>query len=236
MIEGAAARLHAQQLGVVGAQRHRLVALLGGEGGDAHVVQQGIEAVGLHHVAGEVGIDVLGVVAGFQDQRLTVHVADTGEAVDRRALPQLHLVADDGRRCGDLKIHQRAAGLLAHGGYLGGEGVAHAPAVGGGVGHEGAPAALANHKALLLQLADGLTDGVAADVQRAAQLGLAGQQIAHGQHSGGDVALDDAHQLGIERNVAVQRQRCVEKCVAFHGGCFLSCAPTALVPIVPYIP
>ena len=192
--------------------------------------------MGLHHVAGEVGIDVLGVVAGFQDQRLAVHVADTGEAVDRRALPQLHLVADDGRRCGDLKIHQRAAGLLAHGGYLGGEGVPDTPAVGGGIGHEGAAAPLTDHQSLILQLADGLADGVAADIQRAAQLRLAGQQVAHSQNAGGDIALDDAHQLGIQRDVAVQGQRRVEKCVAFHDGCFLSCAPTALVPIVPYIP
>ena len=187
------------------------------------MVEQAVKAVGLEHIPGQVGIDVLGVVAGLQDQRLAVHVADTGEAVDRRALPQLHLVADDGRRCGDLKIHQRAAGLLAHGGYLGGEGVAHAAAVGGGVGHERAASALANHQTLVLQLTDGLAYGVAADVQTPAQLGLAGQQRAHGQYAGGDVPFDDAHELGVQRDVAIQRKSAVENGVLFHDGCPFPC-------------
>ena len=200
------------------------------------MIQQGIKAVGLHHFTGQIGVNILRIVAGLKDQRLAVHIADTGKAIDRRSLTQLHLFADDGRRSGDLKIHQRAAGLLAHGGYLGGEGVPHAAPVGGGIGHEGAAAPLTHHQPLILQLADGLADGVAADVQRAAKLRFAGQQVAHGQYACGDVALDDAHQLSIQRNVTVQRQLRIQKCVAFHDGCFLSYAHIALVPIVPYIP
>ena len=56
--------------------------------------------------------------------------------------------------------------------HLRGEGIAHAPAAGIGVGHKGALAPLADHQALVLQLADGLAGGVAADIQRPAQLCL----------------------------------------------------------------
>ena len=187
------------------------------------MVQQRIEAVCLHHVPGQIGIDILGIVAGFQDQRLAVHVADTGETIYRRAFPQLHLFAYDGRGGSDLKIHQRAAGFLSHRGHLSGKGIAHASPVGRGIRHKRAAAPLADHQSLILQLADGLPDSVAADFQCAAQLCLAGQQVTHGQHTCGDITLDNAHQLGIERNVAVQRQVDIQKCVAFHDG-FLSCA------------
>ena len=219
MEEGAAARLHPQQYRAVVVQNHRLIALVSGKGNDAHMVQQAVKAVCLEHVAGQVRVDVLGVVAGLQDQRLAVHVADAGEAVDRRALPQLHLFAD--HTAGGLhgEVHQGGGGHFAQRGDLGGEGIADAAAVGSGVGHERAAAALADYQALVLQLADGLADGVTADVQTPAQLGLAGQQRAHGQHAGGDVPFDNAHKLGIKGNVAVQRESAVENGVLFHGGC-----------------
>ena len=205
--EGAAARLHPQQYRAVVVQNHRLIALVSGKGDDAHMVQQAVKAVGLEHVAGQVRVDILGIVAGLQDQRLAVHIADAGEAVHRRTLPQLHLLAYS--RAGDLhrEVHQRGGRHFAHGGHLRGEGVANAAAVGSGVGHEGAAAALAHHQSLVLQLTDGLTYGIAADAQTAAQLRLAGQQRPHRQNAGGDVALDDAHQLCVQRDIAVQRQR-----------------------------
>lgn len=105
--EGTAAGGHTQQGGAAVLQNDGLIALVRSEGDDAHMVEQAVKAVGLEHIAGQVGVDVLGVVAGLQDQWLTVHVADTGEAVDRRSLPQLHLLADGG--LGDLhsEVHQR---------------------------------------------------------------------------------------------------------------------------------
>lgn len=221
--KGTAAGGHTQQGGTAVLQNDGLIALVRSEGDDAHMVEQAVKAVGLEHIAGQIGVDVLRVVAGLQDQRLAVHVADTGEAVDRRSLPQLHLLADGG--LGDLysEVHQRRGGDLAHRGDLGGEGIADTPAVGGGVGHEGAAAALADHQTLVLQLSDGLTDGVAADAQAAAELGLAGEQRTHRQGTGGDAALDDAHQLGVEGDIAVQRQRSMQNGVLFHGGVPFPC-------------
>ena len=92
------------------------------------MVQQAVKAVGLHHLTGEVGVDKLGIVGRLQDQRLTVHIADTGEAVDRRPLPQLHLLADGPCRDDNAEVHQCGGGRLAQGGDFGGEGIAHAPA------------------------------------------------------------------------------------------------------------
>ena len=54
--------------------------------------------------------------------------------------------------------------------------------------------------------ADGLAHRVAADAQGLTELRLAGQQAPHRQCPRGDAALDDAHQLGIQRDIAVQRQ------------------------------
>lgn len=105
--KGTAAGGHTQQGGTAVLQNNGLIALVRSEGDDAHMVEQAVKAVGLEHIAGQIGVDVLRVVAGLQDQRLAVHVADTGEAVDRRSLPQLHLLADGG--LGDLysEVHQR---------------------------------------------------------------------------------------------------------------------------------
>ena len=222
VIEGAVSRVHAKQLGLLRVQHHRLIALVGGEGHDAHMVQEAVKAVGLQHVPCQMGIDVLGIVAGLQDQRLAVHVAHAGETVRRRALPQLHLLAHGLIGHDHVEVDQRRGRHLAQRGHLGGEGVPHAPAVGGGVGHEGAAAALADHQSLVLQLADGLPHGVAADVHPAAQLRLAGQQIAHGQRTGGNIAFDDAHQLGIQGNIAVHGQLGVQDRILFHCKGFLS--------------
>lgn len=105
--KGTAAGGHTQQGGTAVIQNNGLIALVRSEGDDAHMVEQAVKTVGLEHIAGQIGVDVLRVVAGLQDQRLAVHVADTGEAVDRRSLPQLHLLADGG--LGDLysEVHQR---------------------------------------------------------------------------------------------------------------------------------
>lgn len=105
--KGTAAGGHTQQGGTAVLQNNGLIALVRSEGDDAHMVEQAVKAVGLEHIAGQVGVDVLGVVTGLQDQWLAVNVADTGEAVDRRSLPQLHLLADGG--LGDLhsEVHQR---------------------------------------------------------------------------------------------------------------------------------
>ena len=105
--KGTAAGGHTQQGGTAVIQNNGLIALVRSEGDDAHMVEQAVKAVGLEHIAGQIGVDVLRVVTGLQDQRLAVHVADTGEAVDRRSLPQLHLLADGG--LGDLhsEVHQR---------------------------------------------------------------------------------------------------------------------------------
>lgn len=105
--EGTAAGGYTQQGGAAVLQNNGLIALVRSEGDDAHMVEQAVKAVGLEHIAGQVGVDVLWVVTGLQDQWLAVHVADTGEAVDRRSLPQLHLLADGG--LGDLhsEVHQR---------------------------------------------------------------------------------------------------------------------------------
>ena len=206
MEEGAAALLNTQQTGILPLQRHRLVGILGGTGIDAHMVEQRIKTVGLHHLAGQIGIDVLGIIAGLEDQRLAIHVADTGKAVHRRAHPQLHSLAEKLVQLHHVEVHQRAAGGLTHGGDLGGEGVFHAAAVGDGIGNEGTATALANHQALVLQLANGLANRVAAHAHSAAQLRLAGQTLAHRENAGGDIALDDAHQLHIQRNIAVEGQ------------------------------
>ena len=216
VIEGTAARLHAEEIGTGRIQHHRLIGILCGEGRDAHVVQETVKAVGLHHLTGEVGVDELGIVGRLQNQRLTVHIADTGEAVDRRPLPQLHLLADGTSGDDNAEVHQCGGGRLTQRGDFGGEGIAHAPAVGVGVGHKSTLAPLADHEALILQLTDGLTDGVAADIQRPAKLRLGGQQIADGQCAGGDAALDDAHQLGIKRDITAQRQRLTENSIGFH--------------------
>lgn len=105
--KGTAAGGHTQQGGTAVIQNNGLIALVRSEGDDAHMVEQAVKTVGLEHIAGQIGVDVLRVVTGLQDQRLAVHVADTGEAVDRRSLPQLHLLADGG--LGDLhsEVHQR---------------------------------------------------------------------------------------------------------------------------------
>lgn len=216
VIKGAAARLHPQQAGPGGVQDHGFIAVLGGKGCDPHMIQQAVKAVSLDHFPGEVGIDVLGIVGGFQDQRLPVHVADTGEAIHRGSLLQVHPLADGPGGDHHAEIHQGGRRRLAQGGDLRGEGIAHAPAVVVGVGHKGALAPLADHQSLVLQLADGLASGVAADIQRPAQLRLRRQQVPDFQRAGGDLPLDDAHQLGVQGNVAAQGQLAVQDRIVFH--------------------
>ena len=139
---------------------------------DDVLVQETVKAVGLHQLPGQVGIDVLGIIAGLQDQRLPVHITHPGKAVDLGALLQLHFPAHIRRRHLNAEVHHGRRGDLAHRGNLRGKGVAHAFGPGIGVGHEGALAPLAHHQPLLLQLSDGLSHGVAADVHSPAQLRL----------------------------------------------------------------
>ena len=86
---------------------------------------------------------------------------------------------DVGRGSHDLELEDGGARGHAHGVYLAREGVdvlgaaAHL-----GLGDEGAAALLADDEALALQLAYGLADGGAGDVEGAAELALAGQQRA----------------------------------------------------------
>ena len=212
------ARRAVQQLRLVRRKDHGLVGVRRGERDHAYVVKQAVEAVRLEQLAREVGVDVLGVVRRFEDQRLAVHVAHAREAVDLHARLKPHQRNDLGRGRDDRKIHQRGRGLLAQLGNFRREGVLHALAAAVGIGDKGALAALAHDEALFLQRADGLAHGVAADVVGAAELGLARQQIADLERAGGDAALDDAHELRIERDLAVERQWIFEDRIAFHDG------------------
>ena len=176
VIKSAAAAGNAQQRSLLLVQNHGLVAVVSGKRDDADVVQETVEAVGLHHLPRQIRKDELGIIGGLQDQGLSVHVADTGKAVDGSALLQLHLTAYGGRRDHHIEIHQRGRGSLTHRGDFRGKGIADAAAAGGGVGHKGALAPLTHHQSLLLQFTDGLADCVAADIQCPAQLS---RNIAH---------------------------------------------------------
>ena len=96
--------------------------------------------------------------------------------------------------------------MLAHRRDLRRERILHALAPRARIGDEGALAALAHDEAGLLQRADGLPHGVAADLEFIAKLRLARQQIAHPQRTGRDGILDDAGQLRVQRNIARHRE------------------------------
>ena len=85
-----------------------------------------------------------------------------------------------------------------------------------GVGHEGAAPLLAHHQALALQLADGLAHRAAGNVERAAELRLAGEQRARAQRAGGNIPLYNAHELGIQRDIAVHRELAHQNGVGIH--------------------
>ena len=195
-----------------------LVGVRRGEGDDAHMVEKAVETVRFQQLARQAGVDVLGVVGRFEDERLTVHIAHAREAVDLHVRLKAHERDDPGTRRDDRKIHERGRGRLAELGDLRCERILHALAAGVRVGDERALAALAHDKALLFQRADGLTHGVAADVVGAAKLGLARQQVADLERAGGDAALDDAHELGVEGDLAVERQREIQDRISFHDG------------------
>ena len=170
------------------------------------VVEQAVKAVRFQHLARQIRIDVLRIVRGLQDQRLVVHVAHAREAVDLHAVLQRHQTLDLRRGVDDIKAHQCGRGVLAHRRDLRRERILHALAPRARIGDEGALAALAHDEAGLLQRADGLPHGVAADLEFIAKLRLARQQIAHPQRTGRDGVLDDAGQLRVQRNIARHRE------------------------------
>ena len=198
------AALTVEQLRLALAQRHRLIGIGGGEGDDPHLIEQTVKAVGRQQLRRQAGVDVLGIVGRLEDQRLAVHIAHAREAVNHRLPVEVHDLAHLFRREDHAEIHQRGRRRFSQLRDLGGEGVLHALAAHVGIGHKGALAALAHDKALLLQRADGLADGVAADVKGLAQLRLGREQRADLDRAGGDAALDDPHQLGIEGDLAFQ--------------------------------
>ena len=198
------------------------------------MVEETVKAVRFQQLARQVGVDVLGIVGRFKNERRAVYVAHAREAVDLHARFKAHERHDPGARRDDRKVHERGRGRLAELRDLRRERILHALAAGVRVGDERAFAALAHDKALLLQCADGLTHGVAADVVGAAKLGLARQQVADLERAGGDAALDDAHELGVERDLAVERQRIFENRIVFHDG-NLPRNTFWNIPIIPHI-
>ena len=94
-----------EQVGPYLVQHHCLIGILRRSGSNAHVVQEAVYAMGLHQLPGEVGVKVLGVVAGLQDQRFSINITHTGEAVHRDALLKLHFAADLRGRHNDAEIH-----------------------------------------------------------------------------------------------------------------------------------
>ncbi len=199
-------------------QHHGLVAILCRGGRNANMVKEAVEAVGLHQFTGQVGIYVVGIIAGFQNQRLPVHIAHTGKAIYRGPLLQLHLFADGPGRDNDAEIHQRGRRNLADGGNLGRKRIAHALAAGIGISHKSALAPLAHHQPLLLQIANGLTDSVAADIHGAAKLCLGRQQVAHIQLARRNILFNNAHKLTIQRNVTAEIQLAGKNRILFHRG------------------
>ena len=171
------------------------------------------------------------MAAGLQDQRFSINITHTGEAVHRDALLELHFAADLRGRHNDAEIHHGGRGHLAHGGDLRSEGVAHALAPGIGIGHKGSLAPLADHQPLLLQLANGLAHRVAADAHGPAQLGFRWQQVTHVQLTGGNILLDNAHQLRIQRNIAVHAQAAGKNGMVLHRG-ILSCAYCSWLKVI----
>lgn len=83
--EGAASGAGSQKLGLAAAENHGLVAVHRARRDDALLVEQAVEAVGLEELARELGVDIGGIKARLEYQRLAVYVADAGEAVDAHA-------------------------------------------------------------------------------------------------------------------------------------------------------
>ena len=223
-----------QKLRLVRREHDGLIRVRRGKRDDADVVEETIKAVRLQQLARQVRIDVLGVVRRLQDKRLAVDVSHAREAIDLYARLKAHECHDLGRRRDDREVDQRGRRRFAQLGNFRRERVLHALAARVRVGDERALAALSHDKALLFERADGLTDRVAADIVNAAELGLARQQVADLERAGGDAALDDAHELGIERNFAVERQRIFEDRIVFHGG-NLPRNTFWNIPIIPHI-
>ena len=223
-----------QKLRLVRREHDGLIRVRRGKRDDADVVEQAVEAVRLQKLARQVRIDVLGVVRRLQDERLAVDVSHAREAIDLHALLKAHERHDLWRRRDDREVDQRGRRRFAQLGNFRRERILHALAAGIRVSDERALAALAHDKALFFERADGLTHGVAADIVNAAELGLARQQVADLERAGGDAALDDAHELGVERNFAVERQRIFEDRIVFHGG-NLPRNTFWNIPIIPHI-
>ena len=223
-----------QKLRLVRREHDGLIRVRRGKRDDADVVEETVEAVRLQKLARQVRVDVLGVVRRLQDERLAVDISHAREAIDLHARLKALERHDLGRWRDDREVDQRGRRRFAQLGNFRRERILHALAARVRVGDERALAALAHDKALFFERADGLTDRVAADIVNAAELGLARQQVADLERAGGDAALDDAHELGIERNFAVERQRIFEDRIVFHGG-NLPRNTFWNIPIIPHI-
>ena len=223
-----------QKLRLVRREHDGLIRVRRGKRDDADVVEETVEAVRLQKLARQVRIDVLGVVRRLQDERLAVDISHAREAIDLHARLKAHERHDLGTRRDDREVDQRGRRRFAQLGNFRRERILHALAARVRVSDERALAALSHDEALFFQRADGLTHGVAADIIRAAELGLARQQVADLERAGGDAALDDAHELGVERNFTVKRQRIFENRIVFHGG-NLPRYTFWNIPIIPHI-
>ena len=168
--------------------------------------------MGGQQLGGQVGVDVLGIERGFQHQRLTVDLPDSGELIDLGITAAKLQHFDDirgGRDDGKLdEIRRRGQ---AHGGHFCGKGIDPLGfAMNLWLGNKRAFALTANHQTLGLQCANGLADGGAGDGKRLAEFGFGGQKISGNQNPCGNMALNDCHKLVIQRYIAVQREFCVQ--------------------------
>ena len=218
--KSAAAGFAAQHFGFLAAHDNGLIGVNGVGGDNANFIKQAIEAMGLKKLLGKLGVYVLGIEAGFQNQRLAIHMANTHEAVNlgvgSAELQHLH---DVGSGLNNLKLNKSGGGGHAHGADFAGEGINHFGfAAHLGLGHEGTSSLLADNQTFAFKSAYGLTDGGAGYIKGFAKLGLAGQKVARCKSSGGNITFNNTHQLGVKRNIAIHGKRAEKNRVFFHCG------------------